>query len=111
PEDPGTRWSITVAGGPSMMAMRREVLRGGERYEIEVQRAASLDGRVLGVAIEAGPDDRHYNARHEIGVAGFVGSSWRSRRTFLEMTVGLGLEFFRGMTRTFTLTDSSSAGI
>jgi hypothetical protein len=94
----GSLWSVTAAFGPSADKGARErngsgsgatIFTGNTAFQIEVERASTPSRLSLGVALDAGTDSNGF------GVAGFIGSSWRPRRFFLETTGGLGLELAR----------------
>jgi len=105
---PGPQWAITATRGPTAntYGLKGEMpLIGNDTYQIEVQRESSPGGVILGCALDVGPVSSAF------GIAAFVGSSWRSRRWFLEATAGVGIELVEEAETIYTnstLTGTSS---
>jgi hypothetical protein len=105
---PGPQWAITATRGPTAntYGLKGEMpLIGNDSYQIEVQRESSPGGVILGCALDVGPVSSAF------GIAAFVGSSWRSKRWFLEATAGVGIELVQVPETTYAnspLTGTSS---
>jgi hypothetical protein len=99
-ESRDARWYVTAAGGPAAS----RVSRGGEgafvlqpAWQIEVQRQRPGES-LYGLAIDAGPDDRHL-----LGVAAIAGSAGRWARLTLEGSGGVGFESIRAWATSTTV--------
>jgi len=102
----GVAWLITVAGGPTANTYglkREEALIGNNDYQIEIERQSPTSRLIFGAALDLGAQSSG------LGLVGFLGSSWRRGRWFLEATAGVGLALWGTMPQT-TVTNSSSTG-
>jgi hypothetical protein len=111
----GSTWSITLAGGPAAQMSFPGTplpwqLYVSPSYQVEIERSPAPGGLLVGVALDVGTNNPTSFLDREIGVAGFVGSSWRSRRLFAETTAGLGIQALELPITTNTFTQSSVSG-
>jgi hypothetical protein len=102
----GPGWTITAAIGPSLVRYDlQESIYGGFAYHLEVQRQASRDGLIVGVAVEAGP------VSQLLGICATVGSRRQHQGWFLEAAAGIGIEAAEVLVVTTNVTSDSRTGI
>jgi hypothetical protein len=102
----GVGWLITVAGGPTANTYglkREESLIGNNDYQLEIERQSPSSRLIFGAALDVGAQSSG------LGLVGFLGSSWRHGRWFLEATAGVGLAVW-GPTAQRTVSNSSQSG-
>lgn len=102
-----TSWSFTLAGGPTALfvsprdaASDQSVWPGPGVYSLEVQRRPSAAGSFLGAALEVAPDLglSAGTGADLIALTALGGVGHRFGRTFVEGTVGFGLEAYQWTT-------------
>jgi hypothetical protein len=100
-------WLITVAGGPTSNTYefkKEEQSRiGNNEYQIEIERQSPSSRLIFGAALDVGAEFSG------LGLVGFLGSTWRHGRWFLEATAGVGLAVLVPEPHT-TVTNSSLTG-
>ena len=112
----GSVWSLTIGGGPSALFQGdrdQRVWPGPGVWYLELQRRPSSNGRIVGVALDVGPDMALAGVRGPfdfMGAAFLVGGTHRFGRTFVEATAGLGLEAYQ-FTSTVTTESISPDGV
>jgi hypothetical protein len=111
---PHPAWTVTVAGGPTLLFWTGEANRmlggGGGVYELALQHQATPESILLGAALQLGPQGDYAWMEHYLGMAAFVGSRWQSGRLFTEATVGLGLEVLARRVVSTSITNNSMTG-
>ena len=112
----GSAWALTIGGGPSALFQGdrdQRVWPGPGVWYLELQRRPSSNGRIVGVALDVGPDMALAGVRGPfdfMGAAFLVGATHRFGRTFVEATAGLGLEAYQ-FTSTVTTESISPDGV
>jgi hypothetical protein len=102
----GVGWLITVAGGPTANTYglkKEQPLIDNNDYQLEIERQSPRSRLIFGAALDVGAQGTG------LGLAGFLGSSWRHGRWFLEATAGVGLALWGTVPHT-TVTNSSLTG-
>ena len=99
----GSGWSVTIGGGPSALwtgfgDREQPIWPTVGVWYLEVQRRAPGGHLILGGALDIGPDmalGYATNAPAFIGTVALLGAGHRFGRTFVEATVGAGLEAYQ----------------
>jgi len=112
-------WSLTVGGGPSALwpgsdDRPQSAWPGPGIWYLEIQRHASAGGLILGGLLEVGPDmapGSQPSPQTFLGLAGLVGVGHRFKRTFVEVTAGLGVEAYETDTEIRRETTTTDAGV